>query len=205
MAVAAVAVAVAAGSVLLGASVSLVAPAGSRLGADGGGTHPVVFDGGSCQAVIEAHAEEGFTHVACAPAPTYRTAPPSSGNHYPVWADFHSYDAPVPWGHLVHDLEHGAVVIVYNCPGGCPDEVAAAQAFIDALPSDPLCTAPDVRRVILAPDPTLDVRWGASAWTWTLRADCFLADAFTAFLRDHYDHGREALCGEVHPTFCAPG
>jgi hypothetical protein len=159
--------------------------------------------GGTCPAVVAQHPDEGAFHVNCTPVPTYGTKPPSSGNHYPIWADYKTYDAPVPWGHLVHSLEHGAVVIVYNCPGGCPDEVAAAQAMIDSLPVDAICTAPTKRRVILAPDPTLDIRWAASAWTWTLRASCFSAAAFGDFAKAHYGMGGENLCGELHEPFCA--
>jgi hypothetical protein len=156
----------------------------------------------ACKVQIAQHPDEGANHVNCTPVPTYKTKPPSSGNHYPSWADFRTYDEPVPWGHLVHSLEHGAVVIVYNCPGGCPDEVAAAQAMIDALPVDVLCTASTKRRVILAPDPTLDVRWAASAWTWTLRASCFDAAAFSDFAKAHYNHARENFCTELHEPFC---
>jgi len=163
----------------------------------------MLVEGGACSAVVAQHADEGAFHVPCTPAPTYGTNPPSSGNHYQTWADYKTYDAPVPWGHLVHSLEHGAIVVVYNCPGGCPDEVAAAQAMIDALPVDPACTAPTQRRVIMAPDPTLDVRWAASAWTWTIRAPCFDAPTFTAFAQAHYGMGRENLCGELHEPFCA--
>jgi hypothetical protein len=159
-------------------------------------------DAGACNVRIAEHTSEGATHVACTPVPTYKTNPPSSGNHYPIWADYKTYDKPVPWGHLVHSLEHGAVVIVYNCPGGCADEVAAAQAMIDALPVDPGCTGGTKRRVILAPDPKLDVRWGASAWTWTLRASCFDAAAFDDFARAHYAHAGENFCDELHDAFC---
>jgi hypothetical protein len=152
---------------------------------------------GSCSVEEAAQPNEGAAHTGqCAPV-TYRSKPPSSGTHYPIWPVFRVYDKPIPWGYLVHGLEHGAVVIVYNCPDGCPDEVAHAQAFIDNLPVDPLCTEPDPRRVILAPDPTLDVRWAASAWTWTLRASCFHDQAFAAFARDHYGMGREPLCNET--------
>jgi hypothetical protein len=169
---------------------------------DGGQT--MELDGGACTTTVKQHPDEGAQHLtSCLPAPTYCTNPPSSGNHYPSWADYMTYDTPVPWGHLVHSLEHGAIVIVYNCPGGCADEVAAAQAMIDALPVDPICTAPTKRRVILAPDPTLDVRWAASAWTWTIRAPCFDAAAFSAFAGAHYGMGREDLCGELHEPFCA--
>jgi hypothetical protein len=181
---------------------------------DGGdATDATVVEGGACSAVIENHPDEGATHIPCTTATSYATSPPSSGNHYCVWADYRTYTAPIPWGHLVHALEHGAVVIVYNCPGGCPDEVTQAQVFIDNLPVDPLCAGTDERRVILAPDPTLDVRWAASAWTWTLRAPCFDQAGFATFLRDHYGHGREATCAEwnvdpsqycSNPPLCTP-
>jgi hypothetical protein len=183
--------------------------AGDQDGAAGTGGDPdagdaadVDIDAGACNVQIAQHPDEGASHVDCTPVPKYKTKPPSSGNHYGNWADFKTYDKPVPWGHLVHSMEHGAVVIVYNCPGGCPDEVAAAQAMIDALPVDALCTGADKRRVILAPDPTLDVRWAASAWTWTLRASCFDAAAFSDFAKAHYNHAGENFCTELHQPFC---
>ena len=96
----------------------------------------------------------------------------------------------------MHALEHGAIVVVYNCPGGCADELAAAQAWIDALPPEPATSpcAGDAPRVILAPDPTLDVRWAATAWTWTLRACSFDAPMFRSFFDAHYGQGRETVC-----------
>jgi uncharacterized protein DUF3105 len=177
-----------------------VAGASGDLDSSEGGV--VETDGGACSWEIAQHPNEGAFHVDCLPVPTYGTKPPSSGNHYPIWADFKTYTTPVPWGHLVHSLEHGAIVIVYNCPEGCPDEVAAAQAMLDALPTDPICTAPTKHRAILAPDPTLDVRWAASAWTWTLRASCFDAPTFHDFATAHYGMGGEDLCIELHEPFC---
>ena len=93
----------------------------------------------------------------------------------------------------MHSLEHGAVVIGYKCPQGCAAEVAAAQAMIDALPAD--CGANPKRRLILMPNPDLDVRFAASAWRWTLKADCFDAAAFQSFITEHYGHGPEDICG----------
>ena len=38
-------------------------------------------------------------------------------------------------------MEHGGVVIVYNCgAAGCADEIARAQAFVDGMPPMPGCT-----------------------------------------------------------------
>jgi hypothetical protein len=176
-------------------------------GDDGGlGDAPVMeIEGGTCTAAVQQHPDEGALHVDCTPVPVYQTNPPSSGNHYPIWADFQTYTTPVPWGHLVHDLEHGAIVIVYNCPNGCADEIAAAQMMIDSFPADPICVAPPNgpgHRFVLAPDPKLDVRWAASAWTWTIRAPCFDPVAFQQFATAHYGMGREDLCGELHEPFC---
>lgn len=44
--------------------------------------------------------------------PDYRPPlPPSSGLHNAFWADWGMYDIPVPNRYLVHNLEHGGVVI----------------------------------------------------------------------------------------------
>ena len=171
---------------------------------DSGADATLTIEAGGCLALIESHPSEGASHIVCTGPASYQTVPPSSGNHYPKWPDFHTYDQPVPWGNLVHALEHGAVVIVYNCPQGCADEVARAQALIDQLPADPLCTPPDVRRVILAPDPTLPaaIRWAASAWTWTLRAPCFDEAPLRTFVSQHYGQGSEATCAELHAPLC---
>ncbi|HVV53136.1 MAG TPA: DUF3105 domain-containing protein [Polyangia bacterium] len=154
-------------------------------------------DGGACTTTIEEWPDEGFTHVSCMSDVGYQTEPPSSGNHYACWAAYQTYSAPIPWGNLVHSLEHGAIVIVYNCPDACPDDVAALQAFIDGLPLDSDC-APSLgkNRMILMPDPdpNLGARFAASAWDWTLRADCFDPVAFRQFFDAHYDHGREVIC-----------
>jgi Protein of unknown function (DUF3105) len=154
---------------------------------------------GVCGAVIEAHAIEGANHVAVCSHVTYATKPPSSGDHYPIWAAYRSYSSPIPDGFWVHNLEHGAVVLSYDCPSGCPGDVAAAQSWIDSLPDDPQCL-PDAGgprvRVIMTPDPNLDVAFAASAWGWTLRANCFDPAAFAAFAQAHYGQGPEVNCAE---------
>jgi hypothetical protein len=100
----------------------------------------------------------------------------------------------VPWGFLVHCLEHGAIDMVYNCADGCPDEVAQAQALINGLAGDAACGGAAMK-IVLAPDPSLDVRWAASAWTWTLRATCFDRQTFASFITDHYEGpDTEAAC-----------
>jgi len=173
--------------------------------ANNGGTTPPPSDasvsalaalaGGPCNVEVATPPDEGYDHLAlCAPT-HYNSKPPASGNHYPVWPVFRVYDKPVPWGFLVHGLEHGAIVIVYNCPDGCPNDVAAASALWAATSNKPGCGRPPV---IVAPDPTLDVRFAASSWGHTLRAPCFDRAAFASFIMEHADQGPESIpndCG----------
>jgi hypothetical protein len=154
---------------------------------------------GPCDAVEQQQAVEGFLHVPVCSYVDYLTKPPSSGNHYPIWAEYKTYTSPIPEGFFVHNLEHGTIVLTYDCPDGCAADVAAAQAMLDALPADPDCAAqgsPVRRRSLMTPDPKLDVEFAASAWGWTLRAKCFDAAAFQAFALKHYNQGREDICAD---------
>lgn len=151
---------------------------------------------GRCSAVVRSYQPDSAAHHAECSEIEYATSPPVSGDHYPSWAAYQTYSFPVPLGYLVHDLEHGAVVYFYDCPDGCTDELAEAQAMIDALPDDPRCSE-DVRvQVILVPRPGLGSRWAASAWGYSLNADCFDAAVFRQFYRDHHGQGPEDLCNQ---------
>ncbi|WP_205472541.1 DUF3105 domain-containing protein [Nocardioides sp. SYSU D00038] len=44
----------------------------------------------------------------------YEQSPPVGGPHADEWLDCGVYDAPVPEENLVHDLEHGTVVITHD-------------------------------------------------------------------------------------------
>jgi hypothetical protein len=175
----------------------LVACGSSSGGSSGDG--PPSNPTGTCNAVVQQRAIEGYAHVPVCAHVTYESNPPSSGNHYPIWSAYESYSSAIPEGFWVHDLEHGAVVFSYNCPAGCTSDVAAAQSLIDGLPDDPACDPsqgnPRVR-MVMTPDPNLQVKFAASSWGWTLRADCFDPDAFGAFVKAHYGQGREMICGQ---------
>jgi len=151
---------------------------------------------GACSAVLRSYEGATATHLPECSNIIYATSPPVFGDHYPVWAAYKTYDFAVPLGYLVHDLEHGAVVIFYDCPDGCTDEVATVQAFIDALPNDPRCTQAVRVQVVLVPRPGLGVRWAASAWGYSLSADCFDPDIFGQFYADHQARGPEDLCAQ---------
>lgn len=149
----------------------------------------------ACSATVTQHPDAGNQHADnCSPL-AYGSNPASSGTHYGSWAAYKTYPKGVPPGFLVHSLEHGALVIGYNCPGECKDEVAMVQAWINSLPGDPVCFG-DRNKIILAPNPALEMRWGAAAWGWTWKAPCLDTASLAAFFRAHYGKAAEAaVCG----------
>lgn len=60
-------------------------------------------------------ADSGREHVADGTIVNYNSNPPTSGSHYADWTRAGVYAKPISDGHLVHSLEHGYVVISYNC------------------------------------------------------------------------------------------
>ncbi len=132
----------------------------------------------------------------------YNSNPPSSGPHYPIWAAFQEYDKPIARPYLVHDLEHGAIVLLHNCAlakpnAPCPGIIEQLRKVRDAVPTDPKCDAATRVRVIIAPDPDLDVPVAAAAWGFTYKADCVDAPTLEQFAKDNYAKGPE--------DFCTPG
>lgn len=195
------------GAVSGGGTTNGGAPAGGRPSAAGesstdagAGGNDELGQGGArvCGAVEKQEALAAGVHVTdCTPI-VHATNPPSSGEHYPTWADFGEYDFALPRGFWVHNLEHGAVVVTYRCDDGCEEDLSAARAWLASLEPDAGCDADGRARVLLLPDPLLDVRWAASAWGHTLRADCFDAGTFSAFYVAHAGQPpapEASLCG----------
>ncbi len=163
------------------------APLGGAAGTPGEGGSPELGSSGAageCAAVVTSYKLSPGVHVAACTPIDYATNPPSSGEHYPSWADFGVYDFPLPRGYWMHNLEHGAVVVTYNCPDGCADDLAKAKAWLAQLTPDAACPAAPAR-ILLVPDPLLEVAWAASSWGFSLRAECFDAAAFSDFFTQH--------------------
>jgi len=149
----------------------------------------------SCDVTIEAPPLVAVQHVPEGSTIDYCSNPPSSGPHYPIWAAFQEYSAPVEWPYLVHSMEHGAVVLLYKCdPPGCADVVDQLRKIRDDLAADPTCSPPTRVRVIIAPSTTIRTRVAAAAWGATYQAACLDAPTLSAFVADHYRKGPEDLC-----------
>jgi Protein of unknown function (DUF3105) len=175
-------------------------------GADAGDSSTATGSG-ACKVMIRAHALAAPTHVVePLPASAYNSNPPSSGSHCGSWGRYGVYTeaAPLAACNFVHNLEHGAVAVLYDCPDGCDDTVATLQAAIDAAGPDPDCAQSGGKRVVLTPYADMDSAVGASAWGFTFTADCLDEDASSAltdFIKEHWGSRGQA----PEATVCANG
>jgi hypothetical protein len=94
---------------------------------------PVAVDN---EAKIEEFPSEGATHVPAGTKVQYQTNPPTSGNHYPTWSKWGIFKDAPPDELLVHNLEHGGVIIFYDCPTGCTDAVNSLASYANRYPPD---------------------------------------------------------------------
>lgn len=62
----------------------------------------------------------------------YSTVPPTSGRHWGAWSDCGFYNHPLPDELLVHNLEHGNIIVSYNLADSA--EVAKLRAAVEAIP-----------------------------------------------------------------------
>ena len=61
---------------------------------------------------------------------TYNSTPPTSGDHWDWWAQCGFYPNGLPDERIVHNLEHGNIVVSYNLSAA---ETARLQAFMDSF------------------------------------------------------------------------
>ena len=132
------------GVILLGGVLALVAFGGD--------------DGGSSAIGSKACKEESFPglepkHLSNPDANvTYNSFPPSSGPHYQQPAPWGIYEDPVKQTILVHNLEHGGIVLQYGDVGG--ETVKEIQSFYQGDPNG----------LIVAPYPKLGKKIALTAW-----------------------------------------
>ena len=75
--------------------------------------------------------DEGANHVEEGTRVSYATTPPTSGSHWPAWAPCGAYSNQVHDEVIVHNLEHGNVVISHNLTD--PDELSRLVQLTDSL------------------------------------------------------------------------
>ena len=132
--------------------------------------------------------DEGRTHVNQGSPLEYKSDPPASGTHYPTWIRSGIYAEPQETGNWVHSLEHGYIVILYNCPGDCPGLQEQLKQFYEAAPKS---SRYGYQKLVIAPYPTLSHPLAALAWDHILDLDQFDAGQLSSFYQAYMDHGPE--------------
>jgi hypothetical protein len=125
---------------------------------------------------------EGRTHVTT--PVKYGTNPPSSGNHYPVPEPDGEYGTAPPVTHLVHDLEHGRIIIQW-APSVSQRRIGQLRSLFDE----------DPYHLILTPNTTkMPYKVAATAWGHIAGCKKFTDktfDVFRAFKTRYVDKGPE--------------
>ena len=74
-------------------------------------------------------------HVDAGQTVAYDTTPPTSGDHWNWWARCGFYEDGLPDERIVHNLEHGNIVVSYNLP---PPDVTRLREFMDDFDMAPI-------------------------------------------------------------------
>src|SRR2546430_15092193 len=142
-------------------------------------------------------ADEGRNHIDPSTTPTYKFYPPASGPHYSAQGI-----APVDWqtiatlqeGQYIHNLEHGGIAILYDCPSGtdCTTLKNALENYVTNLaPVEPTYHE---GKVVLPPPPRGVQRKNATvAPAYIAFLDGYDQAEITRFYENHVNHGPEQI------------
>jgi hypothetical protein len=138
--------------------------------------------------------DEGRDHVTEGSPIQYKNNPPTSGPHYPAPANWGPYTTPLQNGYWVHNLEHGGVALLYDCPSGCPDVVQIGNQAWSQFPKDKFGEV----KLVVTPYSGLpnNAKVAAVAWDWVKLFNDngdFNLNNFKAFYDEHVDRGPEDI------------
>ena len=128
---------------------------------------------------------EGASHVGQGEIPTYQNVPATSGSHWnlgdgvaPVF--WRVYTSPVPEAAIIHNLEHGGIVIWYQSTATEQDVQALTQFVQQQLQTTDF-------KYVLSPWTGADFGHpiAVTAWDWVLYLDSADTDQIRAFRDDH--------------------
>jgi Protein of unknown function (DUF3105) len=134
---------------------------------------------------------EGRTHTAG--KVTYKTNPPTSGNHNPTPAADGIYRAgnTPPKENFVHTLEHGRIEFQYK-----PGAPAADVAKLRALAEEPFNGTAGYHTLLFENNTNMPVEYAATAWTKSITCEKLTPQAVNAmreFRKAYTDKGPEFI------------
>lgn len=132
--------------------------------------------------------DEGRKHVEEGSDVLYAANPPASGDHYPIWSPYGIFREPVSPGYWVHNLEHGAIVLLYSCTTDCSQVVTNINQVYTTLPDGAFG---EVKLVATPFEGQRETRFTLIAWNWQEGFDTFEAARIERFYHDFLDRGPE--------------
>jgi hypothetical protein len=149
--------------------------------------------------------DEGRPHIQTGTNICYQSNPPASGAHTstanvsPVAPGF--YDEALATERWIHNLEHGTVVLLYDCGGPCSDDIKdQLRALFDSVPASPRFNEKKMvitRYAGISPACTETSTFPSSgqflaiAWNVQRSFDSLDTAGILAFYSRHVDHGPE--------------
>ncbi len=175
---------------LLGAAILVVAVGVGVAMAFRGGGSEAAQNGVDGPCVRQTFSPQGRTHIdKLSKDFVYNSFPPTSGPHYPpgpkapvVWG---SYDTPLDEVAVVHNLEHGGVVVQYGSKVQQSTVAQIAQWYNASPLGLVVAPLPPVSEIQAKPPADVDNKIFLTAWTHLATCSTFDESAFNHF-RDDY-------------------
>ncbi|HEV2004971.1 MAG TPA: DUF3105 domain-containing protein [Candidatus Limnocylindrales bacterium] len=155
----------------------------------------------------------GHNHVGVGAPVKYTFCPPASGNHYnaagvagPIPARLYGPNEKKIPQNWLHNLEHGALVLLYKCGGASDPCSADAQQALGALvanfPISPICkTSPGTLSPVIARFDDMDIPYAALVWDEVLPLQTLDLEQIKVFFLQHAEQlNPEKLCALPSPT-----
>ena len=121
----------------------------------------------------------------------------TSGDHYGEWTRAGVYEIPLDDGNLIHSMEHGYVIISYQC-GVQSEESREATESAEIAQCDELKNQlakiyekKGKRKLIIVPRPQMNTKITLYAWNYLFKLDQFDEEKIAQFIDAHRDQGPE--------------
>lgn len=124
------------------------------------------------------HIQEGMAAI------DWNSNPPTSGQHYAVWAPAGFYTEVIPDGYLVHNMEHGYVIVYYNCAAvpNCDEFKTGIETAIAAAGTDPNT---QTVKVIAVPREEMTNPITYASWGHLYVAETFIPDELIGYIQTY--------------------
>lgn len=131
--------------------------------------------------------DEGRTHVANGEVINHSSYPPASGPHFSNWSEWRFTEGSLDPGNWVHNLEHGGVVILYQCPQDCKNLKDNLKALFDKAKKSKY----GYQKLVIARDDKIDTQLAMMAWDRREKLTEFDEARMLAFYNAFVDRGPE--------------